>query len=568
MSGLRQRACGPTARLPAAKAAAAATVLLAACAALIACDGDDASAGDARSDAAPERDGSAPHDAGAHGDAASSDAAADAAADGGASADPCAEPATIAHALRIEAPAEPPPGLPFTVAVSTASGAPVSADATLCLDGAAAAELHLYRGRGSAALSLPTTGEVTVRVAAAGDAFGERVLRVVERPSRTVSGTLGDAELSWPPSADVVVEGDLVVPVGSTLVIEAGTRVLLAENAALQIDGALRVRGSADDPVLFTRAGEPAWGGIRVSAGGSAELEHAWLTAGGGDDTRAFGHSNSQPVLFASESRLTMTGGGVVDNVGKAFGAELARVRLDGVLVSRCDTGGQLNASDVLLQNAHVLELPDADGRLDDDDNDGIYLSAVMLDAAGAPVESIIRDTVFALGEDDAIDHNNAQLRVERVWIEGFTHEGVAGSTGHRVLVRDSVVRGCEQGIEAGYGAPEVVVEHCLVTDNDVGLRFGDSYDDETTGTLTVSHTISLGNRSAEVRNHVNMIGGPSEGAIAIACSMVGGGEASTENGNAAGEPAGDYRTRGCATGPDMDAPGCDGTPPGPRLCF
>jgi hypothetical protein len=195
-------------------------------------------------------------------------------------------------------------------------------------------------------------------------------------------------------------------------------------------------------------------------------------------------------------------------------------------------------------------------------------MAGVKLDDGGNPIESIIRDTVFALGEDDAIDHNDAQLLIERVWIEGFRHEGVACSNGHRAVVRDSVVRGCEQGIEAGYGAPEVIVEHCMVTDNDVGLRFGDSYDEETTGSLTVRHTIALGNRVANVRNHVEMLEGPRPDAIAITCSMVGSPESAAENGNVEGLPQGDWTTRGCSSGPDMDAPACDGTPPGPRVCF
>jgi hypothetical protein len=132
----------------------------------------------------------------------------------------------------------------------------------------------------------------------------------------------------------------------------------------------------------------------------------------------------------------------------------------------------------------------------------------------------------------------------------------------------DSFVRGCEQGIEAGYGAPEVVVEHSVVTGNEVGLRYGDSYDWETTGTLTVRHSVSAGNRIANVRNHVNLLGGPAPGVVAIACSMVGTDGLDGVDGNFPGEPTGAWATRGCSDGPTMSGAACDGRTPGPSVCF
>jgi len=190
------------------------------------------------------------------------------------------------------------------------------------------------------------------------------------------------------------------------------------------------------------------------------------------------------------------------------------------VRVARCDTGGELEDTALVADRLHVSEIPDADGVLDDDDNDGIYLREARL-VAGEAVESVLRDCVFAVGEDDGIDHNEALVRVERAWIEGFAHEGVAASSGRRITVVDSVVRACEQGIEAGYGAPEVVVERCTVTDNGAGLRFGDSYDWADEGSLSVTASVIAGN-GVDVRNFARGLGAPVPGAIAIACSVVG----------------------------------------------
>jgi hypothetical protein len=113
-----------------------------------------------------------------------------------------------------------------------------------------------------------------------------------------------------------------------------------------------------------------------------------------------------------------------------------------------------------------------------------------------------------------------------------------------------------------------VIVEHSMLTDNGVGLKFGDSYDRTERGSLIVRHTISLGNREANVKNHVVALGGPLEGAVRVDCSMVDTPEHDGQDGNLAGEPEGDWQARGCASGPVPAGGGCDGTPPGPRTCF
>ena len=318
--------------------------------------------------------------------------------------------------------------------------------------------------------------------------------------------------------------------------------------------------------MVFASAGEQPWGGVRVLPGGSALIEHAWLGGGGGDSSRAFGHSDSQPVLWAERATVELRGGGIVDNVGKALGSDEARLTVRDALISRCDTGGQLNSTELLMERSHVLEMPDADGRFDDDDNDGIYLLSALAEADGTIAPSIIRDSVFARGEDDAIDHNNAVVRIERVWIEGFRHEGLAASSGNSATIVDSVVRDCGQGIEAGYGTPTVEVDHCLLTGNDVGLRFGDSYDRDTNGTLSVRNTIAYGNRT-NVRNYVNQIGGPLEGALTITCSLVDDPAYDEADGNLPGAPEGDLLASGCAIGPAAAAE-CDQPVPGPRTCF
>jgi hypothetical protein len=405
---------------------------------------------------------------------------------------------------------------------------------------------------------------VVLQLAARG-AVLERVVQVEARPRAELSGTLDSAEVVWSSEQDHVLAGRVVVPPNASLRIEAGARVLLEERAALEIQGQLIVRGSAERPVLFTRASAAPWGELRLSEGASAELEHAWFTAGMGDEARVFGHSKSAAVISATDARIVMHGGGLFDNPGKAFGTERGAATLEDVLVTRCDTGGEFVETQVAVRRGHVLEMPDGDGQLDDEDNDGIYLLGEARDEEGRVVESVIEDSVFARGEDDGIDHNTSRVRVERVWVEGFVHECIAGSSGSQLRVIDSVVRGCQQGIESGYGKPRVLVEHSLITGNEVGLRYGDEYDKAASGTLEVTDSIISGN-GTDVKNHVDRLGGPRLDAIRIRCSIVGDTEFSErdENQPPPSDPA--WQPTTCAEAQAADS--CDEAGPGTLSCL
>jgi hypothetical protein len=262
------------------------------------------------------------------------------------------------------------------------------------------------------------------------------------------------------------------------------------------------------------------------------------FTHGGGDTTRQFAtHSHSQPVFRVNQATVSLTGVAFLDNVGKGPSGDRARYTLVDGLVARCDTGGEWESSAVTIRDTWVLETPNADGQPADDDNDGIYLHLSLPGDDGAPVASLIERAVFAVGKDDGVDHNGATLTVRDTLIEGFAHEGIAASNKGRVDVVNTLIRDCEQGVEAGYGAPEVVVDHVVATDNDVGLRLGDSYDKDVTGTLTVTNSIATGNRLHNVWNHVNKLNGPLEGHVSISTSLVDDPAWDGKDGNLPGEP-------------------------------
>ena len=330
------------------------------------------------------------------------------------------------------------------------------------------------------------------------------------------AGAIGSAGEIWTSDFEHRINGDLTVPEDAELIIGEGCRIILYNNANLYVYGSMRVEGRSEKPVLFTSENVSLpWGGIEI-INASASFKHSFFMHGGADDGKSFGHSDSQPVLKSDQSVVTLDECYFLDNKGKALGSEKGELIVTSSLISRCDTGGEFHFSKVTISDTYVLDIPNDDGVFVDDDNDGFYFLE-MYPAAEKP--SVVENCYIITGKDDGIDHNGAWLNVNDCWIEGWMHEGVAASNANQITVYNTLIKECEQGIEAGYGNPLVKVDHCVVVDNDVGLRFGDSYDWGSAGQMTVTNTI-LYNNSENIRNYDLKIGGPVENGIVISYSI------------------------------------------------
>ncbi|MDG2322926.1 MAG: hypothetical protein P8M08_05370, partial [Akkermansiaceae bacterium] len=74
-----------------------------------------------------------------------------------------------------------------------------------------------------------------------------------------------DAQWTLSDSPVSVTEKVIIRP-GATLVVDAGVTVMLAEDAAILVEGSLLANGTANEPILFTRAaGSNGWPGIEFS---------------------------------------------------------------------------------------------------------------------------------------------------------------------------------------------------------------------------------------------------------------------------------------------------------------
>ncbi len=368
-------------------------------------------------------------------------------------------------------------------------------------------------------------GAITPRVVTAADVpvalvRGRELLtvrHVFDTPTERYAGSLASGSESWDSISDRYVEETLVIPEDTDLVIHGGTRIEMGDRANIVVQGHLRAVGTRERPIVFISADwERPWGGVEID-NGSAVLAHCFFVNGGADPERIFGHSGSQAVLMARSAVVDLSNCYFLDNPGKALGADNSRVTVESTLITRCDTGGEFHASVARVSSTHVLDIPNGDNRFVDDDNDGFYFATTL---PGSDEPSVVESTFIVTGKDDAIDHNNANLEIRNCWLQGYLHEGVAGSNGNYVRVFNTMVTGCEQGVEAGYGEPLVLVDHSVIVNNGVGLRFGDSYDWGSGGRMIVTNSVIYDNRD-DVRNYDLQSAGPIDGGITVTHSVV-----------------------------------------------
>ena len=460
-----------------------------------------------------------------------------------------ATPAYRQNTAQIVAPSKVRAGqtLPMVVRVRDALGnvnttltTPVFLDNAADLD---AATVKIKKGVGSLSPTVTAAGDFTLQLVDSDVGTNALAIDVLDAsfPESTHSGTLSGNTV-WDAASEHRVTGDLLIPQGSTLTVEAGARVMLGDKVNIRVEGEIVTTGTAAEPVTFN-ALDPAqpWGGIELVGDGlvpaSGRFAFSFFTSGGGgDDSKWFGHSDSQPLIMVDASTLEFVDSFVIDNTGKGFGARNdSTLDITRSVISNVDTGAQFNDSVVHVADSYLKDIPNDDGIFADDDNDGFYFHGVH--SSGAP--SRFENSFVITTKDDGLDHNDARLEVVGSWIEGAAHEGLATSGGNWAVVENSVFLNNDQGVEAGYGSPDVTVRNSVMMGNNVGLRYGDGDDLSYNGHITAENNVIYDNGD-NIRNLINLPGGTSEpvpGAIDITYSMTNDTDYDGDLGNVTGIP-------------------------------
>ena len=419
---------------------------------------------------------------------------------------------------------------PFAVRLRDAEGGinPVEQTPMQVQFGAAREDsvIKIKRGAGTGVVWLdsPESFDLTVQ----NDAVPQRRKRVTatNRPEQSYAGILPTGDVVWDDTVDHMIDGDITVPADTRLIIRPGTWVLVGKFVNFQVEGEVRVEGTADNPVVITSQlwSEP-WGGM-VFDGAIARFRHCIVLNGGGDLSKGFWHTGHQHIFFGErDAYLDFDHCYFLNSPGKVFGAADSRARITNSVSSFVYHGGEFFKTLLFYQDSHLMNLPNDDGIYTEDiDTDGLHIDFIN---DKYPEYSVIDRCYFVTGKDDAIDHQAARLRVSNCWLEDFEHEGVAASWGDTVRIFNTVAIDNDQGFEAGYtrkesSGPFVFIDHSVAVNNNVGLRIGDSYnwdawtyDDR----MTVTNSVIYGNET-NIWNHVFLLEGPLEGALEISNSM------------------------------------------------
>ncbi len=407
--------------------------------------------------------------------------------------------------LEIVTPAEYPVGLeiPVIARVERGPGHRVGVNGSITLPGFEKYPLRLLRGVGSVFLPAATEAGVIPCTAGIHSLSTPKEIVIEEVTNwKTVSEDVAGS-VAWGDNARIRIAGDadgrLTVAPGATLTIGSGSVIVVDPAVEIAVEGRIVANGTMERPVVFTSQDRTKpWGGFIFEKSTSRGEFAATILTGGGADPDWFdnnpGHGHShrgeQPLVFVSNgARVTLTDSSIVENsTGQAGHGEGGYLTMKRCLVQKCISAGQYNGGAVTLEDSALIEFPSATAPFEDNDNDGLYLTG------GA---HSVTNCLIGWALDDGIDAgsgSNGSVTVRNCWMESTYHEGLAWSEQGTRTAIDTVALNCGQGIECGFGSPDVNTVHCLSTANWVGARFGDNYDWSYNGFLKVRDSLLLFN--------------------------------------------------------------------------
>ena len=348
----------------------------------------------------------------------------------------------------------------------------------------------------------------------------------------TLSGIISQGQTVWEANSNKFINDDLII--NGNLTIREGANISLNEHTNIFVNGSLNILGDDKNTVIFkSKDWNKPWGGIEFYNSLSS-INNCFFINGGADPTKGWAHTNTQPILFAKEnSNINIKNSYILYSSGKALGSLNSEMQIDSTIISFVFMGGEFLSTYLNFNHSYVLNIPNDNGIFVDADNDGFHIDH-RHPSINKP--SKIRNSFFITGKDDAIDHAGSRIDIENCWIEGWLNEGVAASTSDTVYIRNTISKNNQNGFEAGYGSPIVIIDHCLVIENSNGFRLGDNYSTPNNGKMIITNSIAY-NNTDNIKNYTNHLQGPLPNGIEISFSITNDEEYNQIETNIVGEP-------------------------------
>lgn len=311
-----------------------------------------------------------------------------------------------------------------------------------------------------------------------------------------------------PENSVVAISGDLHIPSGISVMVNAGALIMVDEAVDINNEGPLDFLGKEDNPILVTcRTAGKYWGGF-LSVGTSSTISATYTIfsqsgyhAGGSYN---WGHAQRQALFYTDQSALNLDHCYMLDHIGQVFYPLNATLILESILVQRAKTSGQLNFTNATITNSIFTDFPDDSQTYLDIDNDALYINTSDVN---------IDNCIFMYAKDDGLDSGadgGGVVNVSNSRFESCFHEGTALSSANSVeklhTYTNCIFVNCGQGIELGFSSPnhQVIADGCEFINNGVGIRYGDNYTwSSVNGTMFIKNSKSL-NNTKDVWNMVH----------------------------------------------------------------
>jgi hypothetical protein len=411
--------------------------------------------------------------------------------------------------LRLIIPASFPPGYPIPIVAWAVDDREHAVRGNGLLKNSGTTLFQMKRGVGSGFVTPTGAESLDLNLEMGGLATNATVALETNVVWTMVSGVL-NGNTVWTNNARIHVVGNITIPSGSSLTIEAGTIARLNSRVDITNNGTVTISGTLTNPVVFMPAtnGQP-WGGFIQHANNTALTAVGAIFTGSGAESCFFGghgrtcgtsgidsHLGEQGLFSArgANCNVMMTDSAAIKLAGQlghgVGNGGTVQITLTRFLLQGATSGGEYTRSSLIVNDSALIEFPEDSAGFVNEDHDALYLN---------DGSHFFTNTLFGWTKDDGIDSGGSgagPLTYQSCWFESTFHEGNSLSGFKNVLTRDTVYFDCGQGIEGGYDSPTSRVDHCFFSMCKSGIRHGDNYDtfSEYTGPMIATNNISIYN--------------------------------------------------------------------------
>ncbi|MCD4702562.1 MAG: lamin tail domain-containing protein, partial [Candidatus Aegiribacteria sp.] len=373
-----------------------------------------------------------------------------------------------------------------------------------------------------------------------------------------LSGTLSGHTILTSENSPYVIKGNILIPSGSTVIIEPGVMLRFNEGCSMICQGNLYMEGSPGDSVVFcaNMQNEP-WGGIALLEPDSRVNTFKYVSISGG--TAAYWQGNDyHSVIYASDAEILIENSSFFSNEDCLY--------LDGcsVVIRNSDFSGRNKGGSLILYYGKSALIEDTvfgnmydTGSIHGDAlrfqncEDGEFIISrctfYNIDGEGAGQddavqfhecengEFIIRECLIYNIDGDGIDSNNSILSIEDNLIYNCTDKGISlgkGTSGTGIptnaVISGNIVFNCYTGI-AVKDDSYAEITGCTISSCDIGVRAYNKTTGSGGGNATVINSIFDSNST---------IFSIEDGSVvSVNYSLTGSSEPWTGEGNIAGDP-------------------------------